>query len=134
VADGKLQEFGGDLDDYQQWLRSRRAAAPSGAAAKTSPVQRSKNATVDRKAVRRDPLTKLRQQLEQVEGRIAAVAAERALAEAEFAANPLEPKFAMRRANLRRDAAYLESQWMEIGTAIEAAEAGAGQSAPRAPT
>jgi ATP-binding cassette subfamily F protein 3 len=134
VADGKLQEFGGDLDDYQQWLRSRRAAAPSGAAAKTSPVQRSKNATVDRKAVRRDPLTKLRQQLEQVEGRIAAVAAERALAEAEFAANPLEPKFAMRRANLRRDAAYLESQWMEIGTAIEAAEAGAGQSAPRPPT
>ena len=29
----------------------------------------------------------------------------------------------MRRANLQRDAAYLESQWMEIGTAIEAAEA-----------
>jgi hypothetical protein len=28
----------------------------------------------------------------------------------------------MRRANLQRDAAYLESQWMEIGTAIEAAE------------
>jgi ATP-binding cassette, subfamily F, member 3 len=23
VADGKLQEFSGDLDDYQQWLRSR---------------------------------------------------------------------------------------------------------------
>jgi hypothetical protein len=29
----------------------------------------------------------------------------------------------MRRANLQRDAAYLESQWMEIGTAIESAEA-----------
>ena len=134
VADGKLQEFGGDLDDYQQWLRSRRAAAPAGAAAKAAPAQRSKNAAVDRKAVRRDPLTKLRQQLEQVEGRIAAVAAERALAEAEFAANPLDPKFAMRRANLQRDAAYLESQWMEIGTAIEAAEAGAGESAPRPAT
>ena len=51
------------------------------------------------------------------------MAAERALTEAEFAANPLEPKLAMRRANLQRDAAYLESQWMEIGTAIEAAEA-----------
>jgi ATP-binding cassette subfamily F protein 3 len=134
VADGKLQEFGGDLDDYQQWLRSRRAAAPAGVAAKAAPAQRSKNATVDRKAVRRDPLTKLRQQLQQVEGRIAAVAAERALAEAEFAANPLEPKFAKRRANLQRDAAYLESQWMEIGTAIEAAEAGAGESAPRPAT
>jgi hypothetical protein len=32
----------------------------------------------------------------------------------------------MRRANLTRDAAYLESQWMEIGTAIESAEAAEG--------
>jgi hypothetical protein len=36
----------------------------------------------------------------------------------------------MRRANLHRDATYLESQWMEIGTAIEAAEAEA-ESEPR---
>ena len=74
------------------------------------------------RATRRDPLAKLRQQLEQVEARIAAVAAERALLEAEIAANPAQDRLAMRRANLARDAAYLESQWMEIGTAIEAAE------------
>jgi len=128
VADGKLQEFAGDLDDYQQWLRSHGNAAPAvvaaGAVAKKAPLQP--------KATRRNPLAKLRQQLEQVEARLAAVAAERALAEAEFAANPLEPKLAMRRANLQRDAAYLESQWMEIGTAIEAAEA--EESEPRAAT
>jgi len=129
VADGKLQEFAGDLDDYQQWLRSHRSAAPADVAAKGAPQRSSrggaaaKKAPFERKATRRDPLAKLRQQLEQVEARIAAVAAERALAEAEFAANPLEPKLVMRRANLQRDAAYLESQWMEIGTAIEAAEA-----------
>ena len=130
VADGKLQEFVGDLDDYQQWLRSHGNAAPAGVAAKAAPTQRSskageagKKAPVFPKATRRDPMAKLRQQLEQVEGRLAAVAAERALAEAEFAANPLDPKLAMRRANLHRDAAYLESQWMEIGSAIEAAEA-----------
>ena len=116
VADGKLQEFAGDLDDYQQWLRSRGNATPAAPAAKAAPAPRSSKTT------RRDPLAKLHQQLAQVEARIAAVAAERALAEVEFAANPLEPKLAMRRANLRRDAAYLESQWMEIGTAIEAAE------------
>jgi ATP-binding cassette subfamily F protein 3 len=116
VADGKLQEFAGDIDDYQQWLRSRGNAAPASVAIKAAPAQRSSKAT------RRDPLAKLRQQLQQVEARIAAVAAERALAEAEIAANPKEPKLAMRRANLQRDAAYLESQWMEIGTAIEAAE------------
>ena len=130
VADGKLQEFVGDLDDYQQWLRSHGNAAPERVAAKAAITQRSgksgaagKKAPLEPKAARRDPLAKLRQQLEQVEGRLAAVAAERALAEAEFAANPLDPKLAMRRANLHRDAAYLESQWMEIGSAIEAAEA-----------
>jgi ATP-binding cassette, subfamily F, member 3 len=129
VADGKLQEFAGDLDDYQQWLRSHRSAAPAEAAAKGAPQRSSKGgaaakkAPLERKATRRDPLARLRQQLEQVEARIAALAAERALAEAEFAANPLEPKLVMRRANLHRDATYLESQWMEIGTAIEAAEA-----------
>ena len=131
VADGKLQEFAGDLDDYQQWLRSRGNAAPADIAAKAAPGQRSskagaprKKAPVERKDTRRDPLAKLRQQLQQVELRIAAVAAERALLEAEFAAYPAAPKLAMRRANLQRDAAYLESQWMEIGTAIESAETG----------
>ena len=129
VADGKLQEFAGDLDDYQQWLRSHRSAAPAEQAGKGAPQRSSRGGAaakkdpLERKAARRDPLAKLRQQLEQVEARIAAVAAERALAEAEFAANPLEPKLVMRRANLQRDAAYLESQWMEIDTAIEAAEA-----------
>jgi ATP-binding cassette subfamily F protein 3 len=118
VADGKLSEFAGDLDDYQQWLRSRGApqqAAPPGksAAAKT--------AAPGKKTSRPDPLTRLRQQLTQVESRIAAVAAERALLEAEIAANPGEARLAMRRANLERDLGYLENQWMEIGTAIEAA-------------
>ncbi|HKB81874.1 MAG TPA: ATP-binding cassette domain-containing protein [Burkholderiales bacterium] len=131
VADGKLHEFAGDLDDYQQWLRSRGNATPADVAAKAAPGRRSskagapgKKAPAERKAPRRDPLAKLRQQLTQVEARIAAVAAERALLEAEFAAVPRTPQLAMRRANLQRDAAYLESQWMEIGTAIESAETG----------
>jgi hypothetical protein len=68
----------------------------------------------------------LRRQLEQVEARIATVTAERALLEAEFAAHPQEKKFGLRRANLQRDVAYLESQWMEIGTAIEIEEAKTG--------
>jgi len=147
VADGKLQEFAGDLDDYQQWLRSRgrtpqsaptpkpmrtpaRTAARTGAAGsasdragaggKKSPAVEAPGAS---KAQRRDPLTRLRRQLEQVEARIAALAAERSLLEAELAANPPQDKLNLRRANLQRDAAYLESQWMEIGTAIEVEEA-----------
>jgi ATP-binding cassette, subfamily F, member 3 len=128
VADGKLQEFSGDLDDYQQWLRSRgnpveSSAGKAAAAARKAP---GKNAATDRapaakKPARRDPLDKLRQQLEQVETRIAAVNAERNLLEAEIAASPPDNRLIMRRANLERDAAFLESQWLEIGTALEAA-------------
>jgi ATP-binding cassette, subfamily F, member 3 len=112
VADGKLQEFPGDLDDYQQWLRSRgKAEEPS----------TDKAVNKSRKPGRRDPLEKLRQQLEQVEGRISALTADRARLEAEIAASAPDHRLTMRRANLDRDAAYLEAQWMEIGTAIEAA-------------
>jgi ATP-binding cassette subfamily F protein 3 len=118
VADGKLSEFAGDLDDYQQWLRSRstqQQATPAGRPAA------GKAAADGKKTARRDPLAKLRRQFTQVESRIAAVAAERALLEAEIAANPEDPRLAMRRANLERDLSYLENQWVEIGTTIEAA-------------
>jgi ATP-binding cassette subfamily F protein 3 len=120
VADGKLQEFAGDLDDYQQWLRSRgNGGAGKADAAKQKPLP---SAASGRPTPRRDPLARLRRQLVEVEARIATLAAERAVLEAEIAASPEQEKFSMRRANLERDAAYLESQWMEIGTAIEAAE------------
>jgi ATP-binding cassette, subfamily F, member 3 len=117
VADGKLQEFSGDLDDYQQWLRSRgnpvESSAGKAAAAAKAPAAK--------KPARRDPLDKLRQQLEQVETRIAAVNAERTLLQTEIATSPPDNRLIMRRANLERDAAFLESQWLEIGTALEAA-------------
>ena len=143
VADGKLQEFAGDLDDYQQWLRSRGKTSQSAPAATRPPARAGmgktpgnagaggkKSAAVKapagKQAPRRDPLTRLRQQLKQVEARIATLAAERSLLEAELAASPLEHRLDLRRANLQRDAAYLETQWMEIGTAIEIAEAKSG--------
>ncbi|HMD59625.1 MAG TPA: hypothetical protein VKG66_07560, partial [Steroidobacteraceae bacterium] len=119
VADGRLQSFDGDLDDYQLWLRSRAKSRPERkqAAAKTAAAEaRAANTT------RRDPLSRLRQRLDKVEASIAAIAEERRLLDAELAANPLHDKLKKRLANLARDAAYLEAQWMEIGTAIEAAE------------
>ena len=118
VADGKLTVFDGDLDDYQQWLRSR-GTAPAAAIVKAS--RRDKPAP-------RHPLGKLRQQLAQIEERIAALAADRSRLEAEMTANPGTDTLALRRANLERDAAYLETRWMEIGTAIEIAEVQAAKS------
>jgi ATP-binding cassette, subfamily F, member 3 len=118
VADGKLKVFDGDLDDYQQWLKAR---AKADQAANDKPKAS--------KRMPRDSLTQLRRELERIERRIAAVAAEQASLQTEIAngigsanAAPSE-RLADRSTRLTRDAASLEARWMEVGTAIEAAEA-----------
>jgi ATP-binding cassette subfamily F protein 3 len=119
VADGKLKVFDGDLDDYQEWLKSR-GKAREGLQANAEP----------RKAPRRrDPLTQWRRELEQIERRIGVIAAELAALEPllrDFSAHgkPGElAKLADKRARLSRDAAAFEARWVEVGTAIEEAEA-----------
>jgi ATP-binding cassette subfamily F protein 3 len=127
VADGKLSVFDGDLDDYQQWLKTRAKAQSSG---DKPPV--AKKATPD-------GLTRLRKELQQIERRLANVAAEHAAATAavaEAAASPrptkgqftagaplIDPKLLERTARLARDLESLEARWLEVGTALEAAEA-----------
>ncbi|MGO9931424.1 MAG: ABC-F family ATP-binding cassette domain-containing protein [Steroidobacteraceae bacterium] len=124
VADGRLKGFDGDLDDYQRWLRSRgkarQNATPGKTAASRTAAKTAGATTAPSRG--RDPLSRLRRQLDRVEAGIAAIAAQRSLLDAELAANPLHEQLKKRLANLQRDAAYLEAQWMEIGTAIEAAE------------
>jgi ATP-binding cassette subfamily F protein 3 len=113
VADGKLQVFDGDLDDYQQWLKSRAKAHQ--AAADKSKLQ---------KKPPRDTLAQLRRELDQIERRIDAVAAERASLQAALAGSAQEStQLTAKQSRLIRDAALLEARWMEVGTAIEAAEA-----------
>jgi len=114
VADGKLKAFDGDLDDYQQWLKTRARAdqsQPKPKGAKRPP---------------RDSLDQLRRELMQIERRIAANAAEQAAMDASVADASNDKRLADKRARLTRDAALLESRWMEVGIAIEAAEAKAG--------
>ena len=113
VADGKLKPFDGDLDDYQQWLKIRAKAAHStGDKTKTSSKRSPQNSVAE-----------LYRELEKIERRIAAVAAERTSLEAQIANASGSAALMARNTRLTRDAASLEARWMEVGTAIEAAEA-----------
>jgi ATP-binding cassette subfamily F protein 3 len=111
VADGKLKVFDGDLDDYQQWLKTRAKA--------DQPPLKPKGA----KKPPRDPLGQLRSELTQIERRIAANAAEQTAMDASVGDPADDKRLADKRARLIRNAALLESRWMEVGIAIEAAEA-----------
>jgi ATP-binding cassette, subfamily F, member 3 len=111
VADGKLKVFDGDLDDYQQWLKTRAKA------------DQSQSKPKDAKRPPRDSLGQLRRELTQIERRIAANAAEQTAMNSSVADPTNEKRLADKRARLARDAALLESRWMEVGIAIEAAEA-----------
>jgi ATP-binding cassette subfamily F protein 3 len=117
VADGRLTVFDGDLDDYQQWLKSR---------------GRAEHSVMDKpKSARKPPpdtLKPLRKELEQIERRLANVAAEQATVDHEMASAAanlqiIDPKLIEKSSRLQRDCELLEARWMEVGAAIELAEA-----------
>ena len=125
VADGKLQVFDGDLDDYQQWLRSRAKAAPPAAskrASKAAPKSAARDA-----ARARGGVSKLRRESAEIEKRIAAITDRRTLVEEELCRQPLNQALQSEYAELTADAASMETRWMEVGTALEAAEAESGE-------
>jgi ATP-binding cassette subfamily F protein 3 len=125
VADGRLRVFDGDLDDYQQWMRSRGRTAPT-PALRAAPASKAAARGNPARAGARGSLRKLRREIADIEKRIAAIAAERSTVEEELCKNPLHDGLQAQYADLNRDAASMESRWMEIGTAIEAAETQAG--------
>src|ERR1700733_3397661 len=125
-ADGKLRALEGDLEDFQQWLRSRGKTAA--AAVKQAAPKRAPQAHSSRAATKGDPrsrrrLTELRREIEQIEKRIDAIAGELALTETELCKDPMHAGLQARHADLTRDSAAMEARWLEIGTSIEATEA-----------
>jgi ATP-binding cassette subfamily F protein 3 len=131
VADGKLKVFDGDLDDYQIWLRSRSKAEPADAGQRP-PAHGGKGgsaATMPKKSSAprpRDPLIGLRREMDTLEKRIAEVSALQSQVEADLCQDPMNAALQAEHARLTREAAAAETRWMEVATAIEAAEATIG--------
>jgi hypothetical protein len=69
----------------------------------------------------------MRLEMNQIEKRLVAIDAERSLIEAELCKDPMHGGLQARHAELTRDAAAMESRWLEVGTAIEAAETQTGR-------
>jgi ATP-binding cassette subfamily F protein 3 len=132
VADGKLKVFDGDLDDYQVWLRSRSKAEPaeagkkppSHAKAAQKPAIRANRSAASRS---RGSLGSLRREIDVLEKRVVAISAQQSQVEAALCEDPMNAGLQAEHARLTREAAATETQWMEMATAIESAEADIGE-------
>ncbi len=115
VADGVLSVFDGDLDEYQQWLKSRGRGQPRSREAKKTPEPGS-----PRKAAVR--IAPLRRELIEIEQKLAELTAERTAIEAALSAGSTSATLIDRFGHLSREMDSLEARWMEVGSTIEAAE------------
>jgi ATP-binding cassette subfamily F protein 3 len=137
VADGEVEPFEGDLDDYARWLRQRRnsgdgerVAAPVAptpkAVASAAPVGRA----ADRRKVAADQRERekpLRQRLRAIDARLTAIAAERAGLDGRVldagAASKLSTadlaKLAQQQGTLRAEQEKLEEEWLVVSGELE---------------
>jgi len=132
VADGVVESFDGDLDDYARWLRTRGTANKKAAKAgmdkpaapvvpAESPEERRRNA-----AAQRENEKASRQRVKRIETRTASIDAELATLEARLA----DPdtyngptgemmKLGQRQTELRREKEVLEAEWLELYEQLE---------------
>jgi ATP-binding cassette subfamily F protein 3 len=131
VADGKVTEFDGDLDDYAAWLAARRnverTPEPDQAAGKSERLQQRADAKASRQALlaQRRPLLK---EIEQLERKLAQWNDEKSGLEAQFAdpafyatVDRAQSEEMHRRAtSLGEQIDAAEMRWLEVHEALEA--------------
>ncbi|OOG46854.1 ATP-binding cassette domain-containing protein [Rhodanobacter sp. C01] len=134
VADGVVESFDGDLDDYARWLKTRGAAnkkaAKAGAAAKPvvkvvpeeTPEERRRNA-----ATQRENEKNSRQRVKRIETRTASIETELAALESRLADpatynGPTQEmmRLGQRQTELRREKEALDAEWLELYERLEA--------------
>ena len=128
VADGGLETFSGDLDDYRQWLSNRRNAREAGETAKAA-VSRKDQRKSD--ADRRRMLRPLRLALEKAETALDKLAGEKRRLQNRLAdpglyqaeAKTLLQGVLLEQAGVEKALADAEAAWLEASEALESAEA-----------
>jgi ATP-binding cassette subfamily F protein 3 len=135
VADGVVESFDGDLDDYARWLKTRGAAskkaAKTGAAAKPVVLKVVPEATPEERrrqaAAQRENEKSARQRVKKIETRTATIDAELATLETQLADpatynGPTSEmmRLSQRQTELRREKEALETEWLSLVEQLEA--------------
>jgi len=126
VADGHVEPFDGDLDDYARWLRARGGQAKKAdgkpAAPVESPEERRRKA-----AAQREQEKASRTRVKKIETRVAAIDTELGKLEARLADpqtynGPTAElmKLGQQQADLRKEKETLEAEWLELYEQLEA--------------
>ncbi|WP_251976011.1 ATP-binding cassette domain-containing protein [Salinicola avicenniae] len=132
VAEGRVEPFDGDLDDYHQWLKSREASQRQAARQEKSGVEGGDRKAVRRAAAeRREQMKPLRKQRDAAEKQLETAQAALATLEAQLADPTLYE--ASRKEELTRlvreqgerqtEVESLEGDWLAAEEALEALEA-----------
>lgn len=134
VADGKVEPFDGDLDDYAKWLRSRGAANKKAGKKAKGAVEDKPVAPVEtpeecrrHAAAQRENEKGVRQRVKKIETRMTAIdteltGLEASLADPKIYNGPTAEmmKLGQRQAELRKEKETLEAEWLELYALLEA--------------
>jgi len=130
VADGAVENFDGDLDDYARWLRSRGATNKKGKDdAKAKPAARAESPEERRRqnAAQRENEKAARQRVKKIETRVATIESELGTLEAKLAdpATYNGPtaemmRLGQRQTELRKEKETLEGEWLALYEQLEA--------------